>query len=47
MNLPKLYLQSSILLKQLAYSMLEAVILTLFPELTEIVEDIHNKTYAS
>ncbi|KAH7671308.1 sorting nexin-13 protein [Dioscorea alata] len=37
------FLQSSICLKQLAYSMLELVLLSLFPELRDLVTDIHNK----
>ncbi|KAJ0973341.1 hypothetical protein J5N97_021300 [Dioscorea zingiberensis] len=37
------FLQSSICLKQLAYAMLELVLLSLFPELHDVITDIHNK----
>ncbi|KAJ0976610.1 hypothetical protein J5N97_012084 [Dioscorea zingiberensis] len=42
------FLQSSIFLKQLAYAMLESVLLSLFPELQDITsKNIHKKTHTS
>ncbi|KAJ0976664.1 hypothetical protein J5N97_012138 [Dioscorea zingiberensis] len=41
------FLQSSIFLKQLAYAVLESVLLSLFPELQDILENIHKKTHTS
>ncbi|WOG82368.1 hypothetical protein DCAR_0101532 [Daucus carota subsp. sativus] len=38
------FLQSSICLKQLTYGILELVLLSIFPELREIILDMHEKT---
>nr|GMD02630.1 uncharacterized protein LOC109165730 isoform X2 [Ipomoea batatas] len=38
------FLQSTICLKQLAYGILELLLVTIFPELREIVKDIHERT---
>lgn len=40
------FLQSSICLKQVAYAILELVLVSIFPELKDLVEDIHQKTHA-
>ncbi|KAI3789364.1 hypothetical protein L2E82_02157 [Cichorium intybus] len=37
------FLQSTVCLKQLAYGLLELVIITVFPELHDIVTDVHEK----
>ncbi|XP_076954833.1 uncharacterized protein LOC143629448 [Bidens hawaiensis] len=37
------FLQSEVCLKQLAYGLLELVIITVFPELRDIVTDVHEK----
>ncbi|KAI3525388.1 hypothetical protein L1887_04149 [Cichorium endivia] len=37
------FLQSAVCLKQLAYGLLELVIITVFPELHDIVTDVHEK----
>ncbi|CAH1425961.1 unnamed protein product [Lactuca virosa] len=37
------FLQSAVCLKQLAYGLLELVIITVFPELHDIVTDVHKK----
>ncbi|KAF8664772.1 hypothetical protein HU200_054494 [Digitaria exilis] len=37
------FLQSNVCVKQLAYAMLEQVIVTIFPELQQLVDDIHEK----
>lgn len=37
------YLQSTICVKQLAYSMLEQVLVSVFPELHDLILDIHQK----
>lgn len=39
------FLQSSICLKQLAYGLLESVLVTVFPELRELILDIHEKAH--
>jgi sorting nexin-13 len=39
--------QSTVCVKQLAYSVLELVIISLFPELRQLISDIHEKAYAS
>jgi sorting nexin-13 len=36
-------LQSNVCVKQLAYAMLEQVIMTIFPELRQLIDDIHEK----
>ncbi|KAF3330544.1 Sorting nexin-16 [Carex littledalei] len=41
------FLQSTVCVKQLAYSMLELVIISLFPELQQLISDIHEKAYDS
>ncbi|KAH9299979.1 hypothetical protein KI387_011562, partial [Taxus chinensis] len=38
------FLQSSVCVKQLAYSLLELLLITMFPELHDIVLDIHGNT---
>lgn len=35
--------QSTICIKQLAYSMLEMVLVSVFPELSDVMLDIHDK----
>ncbi|XP_077233157.1 phox domain-containing protein isoform X2 [Tasmannia lanceolata] len=37
------FLQSSVCLKQLAYCMLELVLVSVFPELRDLIQDIHEK----
>ncbi|PWZ28169.1 Sorting nexin-13 [Zea mays] len=37
------FLQSNVCIKQLAYAMLEQVLVTVFPELRQLIEDIHEK----
>lgn len=37
------FLQSSVCLKQVAYAILELVLVSIFPELKDVVEDIHQK----
>jgi sorting nexin-13 len=37
------FLQSNVCVKQLAYAMLEQVIMTIFPELRQLIDDIHEK----
>ncbi|WVZ54324.1 hypothetical protein U9M48_005139 [Paspalum notatum var. saurae] len=37
------FLQSNVCVKQLAYAMLEQVLVTIFPELRKLVDDIHEK----
>ncbi|KAH6819798.1 phox domain-containing protein [Perilla frutescens var. hirtella] len=39
------FLQSTICLKQLGYAILELVLITIFPELRELVRDIHEKMH--
>ena len=39
-------LQSSICLKQVAYAILELLLVSVFPELKDVVADIHPKTQA-
>lgn len=36
-------LQSTVCVKQLTYAMIEQVLVTLFPELQKLIEDIHEK----
>ena len=36
-------LQSNVCVKQLSYAMLEQVIVTIFPELRQLIDDIHEK----
>ncbi|KAG0450139.1 hypothetical protein HPP92_026918 [Vanilla planifolia] len=38
------FLQSSIFLKQLGYNMLELIIISIFPELRDLIVDIHQKS---
>ena len=38
-----LWLQSNVCVKQLSYAMLEQVIVTIFPELRQLIDDIHEK----
>ncbi|KNA18603.1 hypothetical protein SOVF_069330 [Spinacia oleracea] len=40
------FLQSSVCLKQVAYSILELVLVSIFPELKDVVEDMHQKMQA-
>ncbi|PHT41960.1 hypothetical protein CQW23_20814 [Capsicum baccatum] len=40
------FLQSTICLKQLTYGVLELVLITVFPELRDLVKDIHEKAHA-
>ncbi|CAO2153175.1 unnamed protein product [Urochloa humidicola] len=37
------FLQSNVCVKQLAYAMLEQVVVTIFPELCQLIDDIHEK----
>uniref|UniRef100_A0A0E0R4H9 PX domain-containing protein n=1 Tax=Oryza rufipogon TaxID=4529 RepID=A0A0E0R4H9_ORYRU len=37
------FLQSNVCVKQLAYAMIEQVLVSLFPELRQLIEDIHEK----
>jgi len=37
------FLQSNVCVKQLSYAMLEQVIVTIFPELRQLIDDIHEK----
>uniref|UniRef100_A0A0D9XPA5 PX domain-containing protein n=1 Tax=Leersia perrieri TaxID=77586 RepID=A0A0D9XPA5_9ORYZ len=37
------FLQSNVCVKQLAYAMIEQVLMSLFPELRQLIEDIHEK----
>ncbi|CAD6343247.1 unnamed protein product [Miscanthus lutarioriparius] len=37
------FLQSNVCIKQLAYAMLEQVLVTVFPELRQLIDDIHEK----
>ncbi|XP_062182219.1 uncharacterized protein LOC133886568 [Phragmites australis] len=37
------FLQSNVCVKQLAYAMLEQVLVTIFPELHQLIDDIHEK----
>ncbi|KAL6870924.1 hypothetical protein ACP4OV_014772 [Aristida adscensionis] len=37
------FLQSNVCIKQLAYAMLEQVIVTIFPELRQVINDMHEK----
>ena len=36
-------LQSNVCIKQLTYAMLEQVLVTVFPELRQLIDDIHEK----
>jgi sorting nexin-13 len=36
-------LQSNVCVKQLAYAMLEQALVTIFPELRQLIDDIHEK----
>lgn len=38
-------LQSTICLKQLGYAIVELVLITIFPELRELIRDIHEKMH--
>jgi sorting nexin-13 len=40
---PDAVLQSNVCVKQLAYAMIEQVLVSLFPELRQLIEDIHEK----
>ncbi|KAH0459884.1 hypothetical protein IEQ34_010547 [Dendrobium chrysotoxum] len=41
------FLQSSVCLKQLGYSMLELVIVSIFPEMRDLIIEIHQKSHAN
>jgi sorting nexin-13 len=36
-------LQSNVCVKQLSYAMLEQAVVTIFPELRQLIDDIHEK----